>query len=176
MTVLTYAYSATKFIPEIVATDAENGFVSGGGFSNYFARPNYQDSIVPKYVKALGSEFKGLYNPNGRGYPDISAQGYHFATIWNGSLNVLDGTSAATPAAAAVIALVNDALIAAGRSPLGFLNPWLYGGGHKAFTDITNGSASGCDTEGFPAVKGWDAVTGFGTPVSFNSFCAYLWA
>ena len=157
---------ATKFIPEIVATDASNGFVSGGGFSYYFPRPAYQDPIVPAYIKSLGSEYKGLYNPNGRGYPDIAAQGYHFVTIWNGTLVPLDGTSASTPTAAAVIALVNDALIAAGKPPLGFLNPWLYAGGYKAFTDVTNGSSIGCGTEGFPAVKGWDAVTGFGTPVS----------
>ncbi|TAQ91387.1 hypothetical protein B7494_g311 [Chlorociboria aeruginascens] len=158
------AVGATKNIdPEIVAVDT-NGFVSGGGFSYYFPRPSYQERIVSEYVKALGSEYKGLYNPNGRGYPDIAAQGYRFATIWYGSLAILDGTSAATPAASAVISLVNDALIAAGKSPLGFLNPWLYSGGYKTFTDITNGSSIGCGTDGFPAVKGWDAVTGFGTP------------
>jgi tripeptidyl-peptidase-1 len=157
---------ATKFIPEIVATDSSNGFVSGGGFSYYFPRPTYQDPIVPAYIASLGSEYKGLYNPNGRGYPDMAAQGYHFVTIWNGTLVPLDGTSASTPTAAAVISLVNDALIAAGKPPLGFLNPWLYAGGYKAFTDVTNGSSVGCGTEGFPAVKGWDAVTGFGTPVS----------
>ena len=146
---------ATKFIPEVVATDASNGFVSGGGFSYYFPRPAYQDAIVGAYVKSLGSQYKGLYNQNGRGYPDIAAQGYHFATIWNGTLVPLDGTSASTPAAAAVISLVNDALIAAGKSPLGFLNPWLYSGGYKAFTDVTNGRSFGCGTEGFPAVKGY---------------------
>ena len=66
----------------------------------------------------------------------------------------LDGTSASTPTAAAFISLVNDALIAAGKPPLGFLNPWLYGGGYKAFMDVTNGSSAGCGTEGFPGVKG----------------------
>jgi tripeptidyl-peptidase-1 len=156
---------ATKNVnPEIVAIDPENGFVSGGGFSNYFPRPSYQDPIVPNYVESLGNEYKGLYNPNGRGYPDIAAQGYHFVTIWNGSVAILDGTSCATPTAAGVISLVNDALIAAGKSPLGFLNPWLYSGAYKAFTDITIGSSVGCDTAGFPAKVGWDAVTGFGTP------------
>jgi len=156
----------TKFIPEVVATDSRNGYVSGGGFSNYFPRPDYQDSVVPDYVKSLGTQFSGLYNTTGRGYPDIAAQSYHFATIWNGTLQPLDGTSAATPTVAAITALVNDALIAAGKSPLGFLNPWLYKSGFTAFKDVTNGSAVGCGTSGFPAQKGWDAVTGFGTPVS----------
>lgn len=57
-------------------------------------------------------------------------------------------------------------LLANGKPVLGFLNQWLYSGGSAAFTDITSGSAIGCNTTGFPAQVGWDAVTGFGTPVS----------
>jgi tripeptidyl-peptidase-1 len=49
---------------------------------------------------------------------------------------------------------------------VGFLNPWIYSTASNAFTDITNGSSIGCNTTGFPAAKGWDAVSGFGTPVS----------
>jgi tripeptidyl-peptidase I len=77
-----------------------------------------------------------------------------------------DGTSASTPTVASIISLVNDALIVEGRPPLGFLNPWIYSKGLEAFNDVTIGSAPGCNTTGFPAVKGWDAVSGFGTPVS----------
>lgn len=77
---------------------------------------------------------------------------------------ILDGTSCAAPTATSVFSLVNDALIAAGKKPLGFLNPWLYKKGYKAFTDVVSGSSAGCNTSGFPAQKGWDAVTGFGTP------------
>jgi len=83
-------------------------------------------------------------------------------------LTLIDGTSAATPALAAVIALVNDALLASGKPPLGFLNPWLYKTGFEAFNDVLSGSSAGCGTPGFPAGNGWDAVTGFGTPVSFG--------
>ncbi|KAF8860349.1 tripeptidyl peptidase-like protein [Acephala macrosclerotiorum] len=150
--------------PEIVAFDAANGFSSGGGFSNYFARPSYQDKVVSAYITGLGNQFQGLYNTSGRGYPDIAAQGFRFATIWNGNLTFLDGTSASSPTAASIISLVNDALLAAGKPVLGFMNPWLYSIGNTAFTDITNGSAIGCNTTGFPAKAGWDAVTGFGTP------------
>jgi tripeptidyl-peptidase I len=161
---------ATKnFNPEVVAFDPDNGFVTGGGFSNYFPRPSFQDPIVPNYLKSLGNEFKGLYNPNGRAYPDISAQGQRFAVVWGGQVVAVDGTSASTPTVASIFSLVNDALIAAGKPPLGFLNPWLYqhaGSFPGAFNDITSGSAIGCNTTGFPAEKGWDAVTGFGTPVS----------
>lgn len=156
---------ATKNVnPEIVAVDAGNGFVSGGGFSNYFPRPAYQDKVVPAYITSLKGQFKNLFNASGRGYPDIAAQGFHFLVVWNGTLVSLDGTSASAPTIASVIALVNDMLLAAGKPVLGFLNPWLYSGGSASFTDITSGSASGCGTTGFPAQAGWDAVTGFGTP------------
>lgn len=84
---------ATKNVnPEIVAVDQVNGFSSGGGFSNYFARPSYQDSVVPAYITSLGTKFKGLYNTSGRGYPDVAAQGFHFLVVWNGTLASLDGT------------------------------------------------------------------------------------
>ena len=63
-----------------------------------------------------------------------------------------------------MITLINDARIAAGKPALGFLNPWLYSVGYKGFRDVTIGSAIGCGVEGFPAVEGWDPVTGFGTP------------
>lgn len=64
--------------------------------------------------------------------------------MWNSRDVRVSGTSASTPAVSAIFALVNDALLAAGKSPLGFLNPWLYKRGHKAFTDVTSGSAVGC--------------------------------
>ena len=100
----------------------------------------------------------------GRAYPDLSCIGQVFPTIWNGSTHGLVGTSGSSPICAAVFALLNDALITEGRPPVGFLNPWLYARGHKLFTDVTNGSSSGCNTTGFPATPGWDAVTGWGTP------------
>lgn len=53
------------------------------------------------------------------------------------------GTSAAAPIFAAIIALVNDALLADGKPPLGFLNPWLYTTARNAFTDVTVGSSFG---------------------------------
>lgn len=156
--------------PEIVAYNDLNGFVSGGGFSKYFARPAYQDDAVKPYLARLGDKYSGLYNPQGRGYPDVAAQGYRIATVWNQTHYHVDGTSASAPQMAAVVALVNDALLAEGRPPLGFLNPWLYKEGWKAFTDVRQGSTKGCNTTGWEAGVWWDAASGFGTPVS-RCFC-----
>jgi tripeptidyl-peptidase-1 len=153
------------FNPEVVAYHS-SGFASGGGFSDLFPRPAYQDKAVKAYLKTLGNRDSAYFNASGRAYPDIAGQGSYFATVWNGTDTLVSGTSASTPLIAAIIALVNDALIAGGKPTLGFLNPWLYKKGYRAFTDITSGSAVGCseigDGKGFPAVEGWDPVTGFG--------------
>ncbi|POS74881.1 Pro-kumamolisin [Diaporthe helianthi] len=137
---------------------------SVGGTMNFTP----EAGVVDAYVQSLGGRDAEFYNMSGRGYPDIAAQGFSYVEVWNSRPELMFGTSASAPAISAILALVNDALVAAGKSPLGFLNPWLYKRGHKAFTDITSGSAVGCselgDGLGFPAQEGWDAVTGFGTP------------
>jgi len=157
----------TRSYPEEVAYDTKNGYVSGSGFSNYFAQPTYQkdSGVVDKYVESLKGEHDGLYNKSGRAYPDVAAQGYRYVVVYDGSVISLDGTSASCPTVASTISLVNDALMADGQQPLGFLNPWLYAGaGEKAFTDVVNGSSTGCNSTGFPAGEGWDVASGFGTP------------
>ena len=159
--------------PEITAYNDRNGFVTGGGFSKYFSRPSYQQKsdVVEAYLDRLESdEYEGLYNRDGRAWPDVAAQGYRRAMVWNGKKYLVDGTSVSAPTFAAVVALVNDALIAEGRPSMGFLNPWLYSEGYKAFTDVTSGSNKGCNTSGFHAGEGWDPVSGFGTPVKWSSF------
>jgi tripeptidyl-peptidase I len=127
---------ATASYPEVAAYDPrfQIPFTSGAGFSNYFAQPSWQSNAVDAYIASLNGEYDGFYNKSGRAYPDIAALGQIFAVVWNGGVIQVDGTSAATPTAAGVLTLVNDALIAAGKSPLGFMNPWLYAYGHKAFT------------------------------------------
>ena len=50
-------------------------FASGGGFSNYFKAPEYQKNTVATYVTSLDGLHHGLYDPSGRAYPDVAAQG-----------------------------------------------------------------------------------------------------
>ncbi|KFY43936.1 hypothetical protein V494_01757 [Pseudogymnoascus sp. VKM F-4513 (FW-928)] len=152
--------------PERVAEHETKKFISGGGFSHYFPRPRWQDKAVEGYLNALGVLHKDMYNPDGAAYPDVSAQGYQYAIIWNGTKHLVDGTSASAPTFAAIIALVNDALISEGKPVLGFLNPWIWGmeGRGGGFVDVTLGSSRGCNGTGFPATKGWDAASGWGTP------------
>lgn len=161
------AVGGTKnFEPEVAAFDPRNNFTSGAGFSNYFARPSYQDDAVLNYTNALNGMYDGMYNASGRAYPDLAAQSQSFMVVWNQELQGVDGTSASCPTVAGIMGLVNDWLIGQDRPPMGFLNPWLYQRGKDAMNDVTSGSSAGCDGMGFPAMAGWDAVTGFGTPVS----------
>ncbi|KPI46085.1 Tripeptidyl-peptidase sed2 [Cyphellophora attinorum] len=158
-----------QFEPEVAVFRNRSGaiYTAGGGFSNYFPAPKYQGSVVSDYIDSVVKplDYEGLYNPAGRGYPDIAGQSLYYSVYWNETLRPISGTSMSSPLVAAIFALVNDALIAAGKPVLGFLNPWIYEKGYTALNDILSGAALGCDTEkGLPAAEGWDAVTGYGTP------------
>ena len=152
----------TKTKPEVCAK------FSSGGFSNYWPRPSYQDAAVKGYLSSgtPGMPASVLYNTTGAGIPDVAAQGENFAVIQGGSTMPVDGTSCSSPAFTAIVGLLNEARMAAGKTSLGYLNQLIYKklGPAGAFNDVTKGSNPGCDTQGFPAAKGWDPVTGWGTP------------
>jgi tripeptidyl-peptidase I len=103
-----------QVIPEIAAP------YSSGGFSKIFLRPSHQEQAVQTYINRLGSRWKGLFNDRGRGFPDVSVQGFNIMTVVKGIRMIQRGTSAATPAFAGMVALLN------GQAPLGFLSPLLY--------------------------------------------------
>ncbi|KAH9170959.1 subtilisin-like protein [Lactarius sanguifluus] len=152
----------TSFSPEVAAS------LSGGGFSEYFARPGYQQPVVSTFLDVLGQQYSGLYNPSGRGIPDIAAQAVTIPYFHKGQEIMADGTSCSTPIVAGIISLLNDYRLSQGKTQLGFLNPWLYGGGLNGLNDIVSGSNPGCNTDGFSAIVGWDPVTGLGTPDFFR--------
>ena len=142
---------------------------SGGGFSDYWPTQSWQTAAVAQYFITAANKLPNSdkYNQTGRGYPDISAQSVDFTIIEGGIPLGVSGTSCATPTASGIFALLNDLRLQNNMSPLGFLNPFLYETAAKnssLLNDITSGINVGCGGEAFPAVKGWDAVTGWGTP------------
>lgn len=66
---------------------------SSGGFSDLFPRPRYQDGAVGAYLEKLGDTWAGLYNPNGRGFPDVAAQSVNYRVYDKGILKLIGGTS-----------------------------------------------------------------------------------
>lgn len=162
---------------EVAANDPAEfpGFYSTGGFSNIYPIPDYQADAVATYLATSDPGYPsyglndtigangGLYNRQGRATPDVAANGDKIAIYTNGEFTRSAGTSASAPIFASVINLINEERIAAGLGPVGFVNPVLYAN-PDALNDIVKGDNPGCGTKGFKAAKGWDPVTGLGTP------------
>ncbi|TGJ85769.1 hypothetical protein E0Z10_g2978 [Xylaria hypoxylon] len=154
-------------------------FFSSGGFSDYWSRPIWQEIAVREYLHKIGDKFSPYFNNKGRGFPDVSAQGFGYRVYDKGALHGYQGTSCSAPAFAGIVGLLNDARLRAKLPTLGFLNPLLYLNPH-ALNDITLGGSTGCDgtarfhgaPNGSPvipyaswnATAGWDPVSGLGTP------------
>jgi tripeptidyl-peptidase I len=78
----------TKYVEPEVAVS-----FSSGGFSDRFPRPKYQDDAVSGYLDKLGDTWAGLYNPDGRGFPDVAAQAVNYSVYDKGVLRLVGGTS-----------------------------------------------------------------------------------
>jgi kumamolisin len=137
---------------EVVWNDGSGNGASGGGVSEIFPLPTYQQSAnVPVSVNT------GFV---GRGVPDVAGDadpntGYNVEV--DGQAIVVGGTSAVAPLWSALIALLNQQL---GKS-VGFLNNSIYGAlSTTGFNDIVSGNNGA-----YSAGPGWDACTGWGSPI-----------
>ncbi len=154
------------------AVDPSDVNCSGGGFSTFFRSPAFQASQV-----------KG----NRRGVPDVA----YNAGVSGGVLThcgvcnvtvgldpsdptffIFGGTSAGTPQWAGLAAIADQMA----HTRLGDINPELYKLANQKkryaadFHDITVGNNDVAELGGFgyDAAKGWDPVTGLGTPNAVN--------
>lgn len=128
---------------------------TAGGASQLFGRPGWQDVGV------------GTQLPNQRLVPDVSAVADPFTgvrIVFNQQVVVGGGTSQSAPIWAGLAALMNHKLLAGGSSQLGSLNPLLYKVSETrashAFHDISLGGNAIAPA----SAKGYDMVTGLGTP------------
>jgi len=156
----------------------ETGWTAGGGFAIYNeTRPSWQHEMVEKYL-ASGAKMPKHFQRNGRGYPDVAAVGHNCPVVSGGQIMAVDGTSCSSPVFAALIALLNDYQVSRGKPKLGFVNPVLYKMA-ATFNDITVGNnwcteMQCCNSSfGYEAAKGWDPVTGLGTP-NFGKMVEWL--
>jgi len=170
-------FDALSYIPETVWNEtaiAGHLAASGGGFSIYFGLPSWQvnPSITASKITA-------------RGVPDVSltADADHdpyFVVGSGGQYELIGGTSAATPAFAGMVLLLNEWL---GTNGLGNINPSLYFMAEStpsAFHDITTGNnavpcvigSTDCSEGafGYRAVAGWDPASGLGSVDATNMF------
>merc|ERR1719316_172956 len=155
---------------EGVCEAAKGGVITaGGGYSEVHRRPEWQQWHVAHSM---------------RGYPDVSAFAAQFLIVLGGAAMRESGTSASAPVVGAMISHWNEARLARGLEPVGFVNPLLYAlhaTNPDAFMDITVGNISCaclgslndpedpqrcCDDNGtamFNAGPGWDPASGLGT-------------
>ncbi len=163
-----------KYISEIAWNEPQFGIASGGGYSVLYRRPDYQ---------------KGTVRGNGRGVPDVSYNAALNGGVLvavsvlpsgaeGGPFHIVGGTSAGSPQWAGIVALANQLT----GKRLGFLNPAIYNIGRsssysRTFHDITFGNntiqlpdanSNIVTIIGFSASRGWDPVTGWGTPIASN--------
>lgn len=143
---------------------ATDQFGSGGGFSEMFDAFDAQKAAVNHYLAtAPNLPPSTMFPAGGRATPDVAALGEGFQVVNDGRIVSVGGTSASTPTFAALVSLLNEARLKAGKPAMGYLNTWLYQ--HpEAFTDITHGS-NGRPGYGYECTRGWDPVTGLGTPL-----------
>ncbi|KAI4172633.1 MAG: hypothetical protein LQ343_003480 [Gyalolechia ehrenbergii] len=166
-----------NFTPGMLEVAPWRAILSGGGFSNIFPAASYQASTMAAWHSASMPyypllEGKPRYNGTGiaRGYPDISANGYQYSIYSQNTPQPFSGTSGSAPMVAGIIALINAERLAEKdadgqpvKGTVGFINPVLYAY-PEILNDVVSGSNPGCGTPGFKCQKGWDPVTGLGTP------------
>ncbi len=150
------------------------GWTSGAGFDRWTSRPEWQKDVVEKYLNSgVILPEKGYWNREGRAYPDVAAIGENCLTYMAGQWIPAAGTSCSAPTFAAILTLLNNHQLENGKSVVGFANPLLYKmytDDPYTFNDVVVGNSSCtevtcCDHNfGFQATKGWDVVSGLGTP------------
>ncbi|KAJ8501884.1 hypothetical protein ONZ45_g11978 [Pleurotus djamor] len=157
---------------EVASRDLTMGFFTsgGGGFSRRFSTPSYQAAVVDKYLDGLRRKEPSkltAFNARGRGYPDLSVISNRYVSVEDGSFVLSSGVSGSSPVVGAMISLINDARLARGKRPVGFINPAIYSTGFStAFRDVIYGTNTGCKglqgvrNGGFSAVPGWDPASG----------------
>ncbi len=133
---------------------------TGGGVSEHFAVPRYQEAAGIRPLSANDGRV-------GRGVPDVAGNAdplTGYVVHHRGVDSVVGGTSAVAPLWTALFALVSAST---GRR-LGNVLPALYGARDVGFNDVTAG-----DNGAYAAGRGWDASTGLGAP-SGRNLCAAL--
>ncbi|MGP0063142.1 MAG: protease pro-enzyme activation domain-containing protein [Isosphaeraceae bacterium] len=142
--------TASSIDSEVVWNDGANGGATGGGVSDEFPIPSYQQTAGVPPSASTGKAGRGMPDVAGDADPDTG-----YAVRVDGQNTVIGGTSAVAPLWAGLIALLNQSL----GHPVGFLNPVLYStiSQDGAFRDITSGSNGA-----YSAGTGWDPCSGWG--------------
>ncbi len=132
---------------------------SGGGISNYEKEPAFQKSVQNTGQRTIPDV--SMDADPASGVPVYDSYDLGSATPWT----TVGGTSLAAPMFGGVMAVVDQGRIISGQTTLDGSTqtlPAIYKLPAADFHDITTGN------NGFSAAKGYDLVTGIGSPVTNN--------
>lgn len=143
------------------------GIGSGGGVSTNYPIPSWQMGID---MSANGG------STTMRNVPDVAMTADNIFIVADDGVQQsgIGGTSCAAPLWAGFMALVNQQAVAAGNTPIGFINPAIYAIGKgpsyaNDFHDIATGNNFSPESPTkYPAVAGYDLCTGWGSPNGAN--------
>jgi kumamolisin len=130
---------------------------TGGGISDYFSPPTYQNGVTLPPLINDGHKGRGVPDVAGNASPNSG-----FPIKVDGIDLIVSGTSAVAPPYAGLVALINATL---GQS-VGFLNPILYSLGlaSTVFSDINDGRTNALyGAPGYKSGPVWDACTRWGS-------------
>ena len=151
---------------------AGHEWAGGGGVSSVYSIPTWQ-----KWINMTTNQGSTTM----RNIPDVSLTADNIYIIGDSSvISDEGGTSAAAPLWAGFMALVNQQTLANKGTPVGFINPTIYGLAQSAnytniFHDIVTGNnTNNVNTTLYSAVPGYDLATGLGTPNGSNFITAFL--
>src|SRR5262249_37880520 len=136
---------------------------SGGGISAFLSQPAYQNGVVTQTSTRRASPDVAYDADPATGFPVYDSFNNGTAAPWS----QFGGTSAGSPQWAALVAIVDQGRVLAGKAALdgpSQLLPMLYGLPAPDFHDVTAGTSFG--QPNFQAGPGYDLVTGRGTPVA----------
>jgi len=156
------------------AWNVPQGGATGGGLSALFPEPDYQHSVQDQSI------FQGQ-----RGIPDVAFAANSlliYQSFQQGALEKANpewkswdlayGASVAAPCWAGLIAIADQMY----GAPLGHIQPALYSLQGAGMHDITTGDNAFANVPGYQAQKGYDLVTGWGTPIADQFIPALLQA
>ena len=135
----------------------------GGGVSQFFSEPSYQQTSLPSAAQAVLKSHRGL--PDIAYNADTNTPVLVYISFEGPGYYLFGGTSCGSPQMAGVVAIANQYA----GSPIGSFNVPLYSLGaanldYFFLRDVTLGTNAFAGVAGYTAQPEWDLASGWGTP------------
>jgi subtilase family serine protease len=162
---------------DITTKTAGGAWKSETGWNGSAGMPSKNGVPIPTYQQLSGVVTSTNHASRKlRNIPDVAAEANtnQFSCYDGACYGGNGGTSYAAPLWAGFLALVNQQAVAQGKEPVGFINPAVYATGTgTSYTSDFHDPKSGSNGK-YSAVKGYDLVTGWGSPIGMDLMDALI--